>query len=454
MHNFLPYQTKWILDPSRIKIIEKSRQIGISLATAYALVRSHSLATPSLDSWVCSRDETQANLFLQDCQQYATFMHNITSPFGIQCLNKSKKNTIRFLQFFNNSRIYSLSSNPNAQAGKRGSRILDEFALHPNPEKLYSIAYPGITWGGQLMIISTHRGTNNFFYQLIQEIIHGHNPKKISHHRVTLENALDQGFLEKLKANLPPEDPRQLMSNAQYFDFIRNGCPDHDSFMQEYMCQPIDEASLFLSPSLIETCEYPSDSLWELTLSQIPRTGNNFFLGIDIGRDHDLTVFWLLEKINDVLFTRQILCLQNSPFSVQETILNDFLSLPNLLRTCIDQTGLGRQFTERATQAFGSGRIEGISFTNTIKETLAYSLRSCFEKNALRIPSDKSIRSDLRAIKRHTSPSGNTRFAADRGKNGHADRFWALALAIHAAKNPHPSPHYHPVYKHFKSFCI
>jgi phage FluMu gp28-like protein len=26
------------------------------------------------------------------------------------------------------------------------------------------------------------------------------------------------------------------------------------------------------------------------------------------------------------------------------------------------------------------------------------------------------------------------RFAADRGMNGHADRFWGLALAVHAAK--------------------
>jgi phage FluMu gp28-like protein len=36
---FLPYQARWITDPSRKQFMVKSRQIGISLATAYDLVR-------------------------------------------------------------------------------------------------------------------------------------------------------------------------------------------------------------------------------------------------------------------------------------------------------------------------------------------------------------------------------------------------------------------------------
>jgi phage FluMu gp28-like protein len=51
----------------------------------------------------------------------------------------------------------------------------------------------------------------------------------------------------------------------------------------------------------------------------------------------------------------------------------------------------------------------------------------------MRIPSDEHITADLRSIKKENTAAGNIRFAADRGKNGHADRFWALALAIHAA---------------------
>lgn len=32
---FLPFQSKWIKDDSRLKLMEKSRQIGISWSTAY-----------------------------------------------------------------------------------------------------------------------------------------------------------------------------------------------------------------------------------------------------------------------------------------------------------------------------------------------------------------------------------------------------------------------------------
>src|SRR3954454_10505259 len=70
----------------------------------------------------------------------------------------------------NGLRIHSMSSTPNCHAGKRGDRILDEFALHSDPKQLYAIAYPGLTWGGSLEIFSTHRGTHIFFNELIQEI--------------------------------------------------------------------------------------------------------------------------------------------------------------------------------------------------------------------------------------------------------------------------------------------
>src|SRR3546814_2348023 len=77
--------------------------------------------------------------------------------------------------------------------------ILDEFALHPDPRKLWSIAYPGITWGGSMEIISTPRGSKNFFNTLVREVEEGGNPKGISMHTVTLQLALDEGLLWKLQ---------------------------------------------------------------------------------------------------------------------------------------------------------------------------------------------------------------------------------------------------------------
>jgi len=433
---FLPYQAKWIMDGSKIKLMEKSRQIGISWATAYRLVREKSKTGVKFDAWVSSRDDIQARLFLEDCKAFAQIFQIAGEDLGLQVIDPERKISAYVLQFANGVRINSMSSNPDAQAGKRGDRVLDEFALHPDPRKLYAIAYPGITWGGNMEIISTHRGSNNLFNELVQEIKHKGNPKNISLHTVTLQDALDQGFLAKLQAKLLEaggDDERLDMDDAAYFEMVRAGCPDEETFQQEFMCNPQDDASAFLSYELIRGCEYKADEPWETDLSSI---GNPLYLGVDVGRKHDLTVMWLLEKSGGTLFTRRKIELHNETFDEQERQLYELLALPNLRRCCIDASGLGRQFAERAEQKFGTYKVEGVTFTGPVKEELAYPLRAAFEDKTLRVPCDEFVRADLRAVKKETTASGNIRFTADRGKNGHSDRFWALALAVHAGKSP------------------
>ncbi|MDR2677771.1 MAG: terminase family protein [Puniceicoccales bacterium] len=431
---FLPYQRKWILDGSRLKIMEKSRQVGMSWSTAYRLVRQHISTNYGRDSWVASRDEMQAKLFLADCCAFATLFDDAAAK--MQRLPSRTRASAMAISFANNTAVHSISSNPDAQAGKRGNRILDEFALHSDPKLLYAIALPGITWGGQLEILSTHRGSFNFFNELVQEARYEGNPKKFSLHRVTLQDALDQGFLEKLKTKLPPNDPRRFMDAAQYFDFIRTTCPDEATFQQEYMCQPLDDRAAFLSSEMISSCEYPTGVRWKIDLPYRARDGvpsrGGYYLGVDLGREHDLTVFWLVELVGDVLHTRLVECLHKQTFVTQEGVLQDLLRIPHLRRVCIDQTGMGRQFTERAISRFGPGRVEGVTFTAEVKESLAYLLRTFFERRGVRVPNDERIRADLHSIRREVTLAGNLRFSADRGRNGHADRFWALALAVHA----------------------
>lgn len=427
---FLPYQKRWIHDVSRLKIMEKSRQIGLSWCSAYSLVRKHLDTSYRWDSWVSSRDETQAKLFLRDCRLFA-------SLFDPTDGSKDRRHSATSLAFPNGTTIHSLSSNPDAQAGKRGHRLLDEFALHPDPKCLYSIALPGITWGGQLEIISTHRGSFNFFNQLIQEARQEGNPKGFSLHRVTLQDALDEGFLKKLKMKLGADDPRQDMDEAAYFDYIRASCPDEETFQQEYMCNPIDERTTFLSSALIAGCEYKERFNWQIELPYDnghlgAQLRSDCFLGVDLGREEDRTVFWLLEVIDGVAFTRRVEVLYREPFRRQEEILMNFLRLPLLRRVCIDQTGIGQQFCERAKERFGSYLVEGVTFTAAMKEKMAYDLRTAFETQALRIPVDDTIRADFQSIRKEMTGAGNLRLGAKRGSSGHGDRFWALALALHA----------------------
>jgi len=432
---FLPYQKKWILDDSRIKLMEKSRQIGLSWSAAYDLVRRHAQSSTRTDSWVSSRDELQAKLFMQDCKNFCAAVGDAAAMLGSARVIEDGAQGAVSLCFANGTCIHSLSSNADAQAGKRGARVLDEFALHPDPAKLYAIAYPGITWGGQLHIISTHRGSENFFNKLVEEARHKGNPKRISLHRVTLEDALNQGFLKKLKKKLPPEHEAQGFDEAAYYDYIKNSCADSESFMQEYMCRPADDEAAFIPDGALEKCLYEEGLEWRAAL---PQSGSvhlsAYYLGVDVARSRDLSVFWILERRLDTFFTRDVITFKNAPFSEQEAALDLIMQNPRVRKCAIDQTGLGRQFAERAAARHGASRVEGVNFGSAVKEMLAYPLKSAFEDGKVRIPRDKKIIADIHSVRRETTPSGNIKFSSARFGDGHADRFWALALALYAAK--------------------
>jgi phage FluMu gp28-like protein len=430
----LPYQTKWVRDTSRLKIAEKSRQIGWTWATACGLVRRKGLFDEACDAWISSRDQLQSQLFIEDCKHFADYFSIAADVFAIDLLTP-KGATDHGLKFANGRRIHSLSSNPDAQAGKRGDRILDEFALHEDPRKLFSIALPGISWAGSLEIFSTHRGTQNYFNELINEIKHGGNPKGFSLHSVSLQTALEQGLLHKLQAKLPEGDPRLEMDEAEYFDSIRRTCADEESFQEEFCCQPSDEQTAFLSYDLIGSCEFKAGESWQVNLAPQSDMGRrSFYAGVDIGRDHDLTVIWVVERVGDVRFTREVMALERATFEAQESALYGILRNGAVKRCCIDQTGIGRQFVERAQKKFGMYRVEGLHFTGAVKEELAYPVRAAFEDRTVRVPRSAEIRADLRSVRKEATASGNVRFAGERTRNGHADRFWALALALHASK--------------------
>jgi phage FluMu gp28-like protein len=417
---FLGYQQAWSQDQHIMLLCEKSRQIGWTWTSAHGIARRHALKDYHLDTWGTSRDDLQAQLAVQDCLKFANILHAGASDLGMQVLD-SKGSSGHVLSFANSTKYYSLSSNPDAQAGKRGNRIADEFALNKDNRTLYGIMEPGVTWGGFIWVFSTHRGSDNYFNTMIQEARYKGNPKDWHVYRVTLQDALDCGFLYKLQCKLPESDKRMAMDEAAYFEFVKSKSADEETFQQEYMCQPSDDSSAFISYDLMDGCKYGPGIDW-----QTVGTGD-LYLGVDVGRTKDLTVFWLEEKISGIRFVRDIITMQDATFDAQEEVFYKLMDNPRIIRACVDQTGIGRQFAERGTKRFGS-RVEGVTFTGAVKEGMAYKVKASLEDKTRRIPDDPLILSDFRSIRKTTTSAGNIRFEGERGVNGHADRFWACGL--------------------------
>lgn len=440
----LPYQKKWVEDSSRLKLAVKSRQIGWTWATAYGLVRRKAICSAVGDAWISSRDEIQARLFLEDCKNFAAILDAGAKDFGERVVDAAGSSAY-VLQMGNGLRLNSMSSNPDAQAGKRGDRVLDEFALHPDPRKLYSIAYPGITWGGSLEIFSTPRGADSFFQKLIDEIQAG-NPKGFSFHKVTLEDALNQGFLAKLQKKLPKNDERQEMDEAAYFDFIKAGCADEETFNQEYMCVPANDATAFISYELLDPNHAsgtirretgtvdgkPSEIVvWQNSDISVLNDDFPLYLGVDYARHADLTVFWLSVHMAGLLVPVQMVTMKNVPFRRQRQTLDGFMRRRNLRRCCFDMTGIGEETAEAMRRTYGY-RFEPVRFTAAAKESMAYLLRHSLEDRSFKIPSLREVDADFRKIRKEDSAGGHARFTGERDGTGHADRFWAAALCREA----------------------
>jgi len=440
---FLPYQYQWIKDHSPLKIIEKSRQIGMTYADAYHSVRIASRKEARYDVFVSSRDAFHARLYIEDCKNWAEVLEIIVVDLGEVMFDPQHKATAHVLQFSNGRRIYSLSSNPNALAGKRGHVKLDEFALHEDQALLYRIAKPVTTWGGTLSIISTHRGVGTVFNQIIRDIFERDNPMGWSHHSVSIEAAVRQGLVEKINKKTKRNESRE-----DFLRRLRAECLDEEQWLQEYCCIPADESCVFITHEMITACE--DNHLRLLTFEELVKSSSfssssshsgvtlhvsrfpQLYVGVDVARKNDLCVIDVGEKIGDVMWDRCRVELQNKTFSEIEFELHRLLKLPQVKRACIDATGMGMQLAEQARERFG-WKVEPVTFTPAVKEELAFTLRRDFEDHRLRIVRDDNLRSDLRALKKDVTAAGNIRFAGE-SEDSHCDRTWAKALRQHAAR--------------------
>lgn len=89
--------------------------------------------------------------------------------------------------------------------------------------------------------------------------------------------------------------------------------------------------------------------------------------------------------------------------------------------------GLG--FTRTQINVLIAFGLSGVWFSNTKKEEMALNLKKAFEDKLIRIPNDPLLIADIHAIKR-TIGAKSFKYDAKRNEYGHADRFWALALAL------------------------
>jgi phage FluMu gp28-like protein len=405
----LEYQRKWILDEGPLKICVKARQIGYSwVAALRAVIRC--VERPNTEWVLLSRGQRQSLQLMNKVQEhvraFSLASETFRAPFGVE----SSRLEVRF---DNGSVIYGLPANPDTARGYTANITLDEFAFHQDADKLYTALYPSITQGFCCEIISTPNGQQGKFYELARQagLVDGFGDagSPWHAHMTDIDMAIAQGF------GINPE-------------VIRAGC-DEETWAQEYQCQFISTSSMWIPPELITAS---TDEAASCELSGFDR---NLYAGWDIARNRDLSVLWLLEQVGDVTWTRGVIVFRNVP--TPDQIRDVDALMPRIKRLTIDRSGMGLVIAEHFERKY-AGRAESVQFTNAVKEELATKAKSRMLEGKVRLPDDPLVRASFRSVKRSITAAGLTRFDAEHdAKSGHADHWWAFALAEAAAEAGH-----------------
>lgn len=432
---FLPYQRAWIADESRFKIGMFARQTGKTFSTGGECSDDcfRGWAEDRRARWVIlSRGERQAaEMMTEVIKPFTKALYEVYNTIVKGGEPKFEENEFRAPQekgpdavykqlevaFPNGSRITALPANPDTARGFSANVILDEFAFHAKSREIWAALFPVISKGQQkLRVISTPNGKGNKFYELMTA-----EDSVWSRHVIDIYEAVEQGLERDV-------------------EMLRKGMADEDAWAQEYELKWLDEASAWLDYDLISSCEAEGAGRPE------NYQGGPCFVGVDIAARNDLFVIWVDELVGDVLWTREIIARRRVSFAEQDQLLAGVFNRYRVVRAKIDQTGMGEKPVEDAQRKYGTSRVEGVLFSAANKLGMATVLKERFQDRKKRIPAgDVVLRSDLHAIKSQVGVTGQRRLIADGETDGHADRFWAAALAATAAELGVAEYDYRPV---------
>lgn len=468
---FLPYQVRWILDESKMRLAEKSVRIGWTYADAFKNIRKR-LQCKNRDYLFATKDQQSAVEYLQTCEKFAeifNFTRSIVSR-GIDSVKVSGKRDngesfteeIKFgyIKLDNGSRIIAFSSNPYAMAVFGGDVGLDEFAKHPQAEKLWETAQGRITWGYDLGVWSAHDGNDTLFNQFAREAAAGKGGW--THYRVTMEDAVEMGLVEKIN-----ETRGTHLSREAFIQDCKDRARLPEIYEQAYNCNPAGSTSAIVPWATI--CANRKDYLFErlhFEALQVRETFGAYSreteasrerkirdyigqafpalfrdaqvhrLGFDVAAsgEGDLACVYVDRKESgagqrlDGLFT----CRTDDWHFLKHSLWTFMERLP-ALKAAGDETGLGRQICWE-TEARFPGQFTPVNFSSS-KHDMGLAIMNQLSVHEKIIPvTDDDIAQDYFSLRKHF---GGGKWIFSAGRNtlnpaSHGDIAWAGALATKA----------------------
>ena len=400
------HQRRWLEDHSRLRVCCKARQIGMSTAVATEALHA---AVYGETTVVVSASQRQASELLRK----AAHLLSLVTVAADGAVHVDKRSA-EAIELSTGGRVISLPASAATVQGYAGHVVIDEAAWIPDVDALWMAIVPTISTRSayRLSVVSTPGPRGGMFYRLWSNA-----DPSWSRHRVTIYDA---------QAGGAPHDVEAL----------RAAVADEATWRAAYECEFVDESHALLPYDLL-LARVDDKLSYHLNMNSLSGTGT-FYAGYDVGRKHDLSVLIVLERVKKELRWCGAVELRRAPFDQQSELLTSVLEAGCLRRLAIDQSGLGMQLAEELTRDY-PWKVEPITMTAPVKESFASRILAAFHRGDVGIPGHRPLIDDLHSVQRTVTLSGNVRYAAPREAGSHADRWTALALALHAA-GPVPIP--------------
>lgn len=407
----LPYQLEYLNDPARFKAGMFCRQGGKTFTTTLeAVLDCYEAETlGEARKWTIlsvSRARAQdamndgVKLHLQALQTAFKELEIAPPP------DRPLEETVYEVRFPSGSIIRTVAATPHTARGFSHNVILDEFAFHRDNRAIWQALIPVVSRPDlKFRVISTPNGKTEKFYEVMTSPEMGQD---FSRHKVNIYRAVAEG----LKRDIA--ELKRVLNDA-------------DAWAQEYELEFMDIAGSWLNYDLINACEHDDAGKPELY------AGGLGYIGMDFGRRKNLTTLYFAEEVDEELWLRELVHMENMRFALQLAELARMFDTYRVVRAALDQTGMGEKPVEDAEDAHGKNRVEGVLFGGSTKLNMATALKSRMEDRRIWLPRDAELRTDLHSVTKKIGPTGIPRLAAPTLNGSHADRFWACALLCAAA---------------------
>lgn len=355
------------------------------------------------------------------------------------------------LEFANGARLMSLPATP--PRGKAQMNVdMDEFAHVRDDATIYTAALPMISKGNRrIRIGSSPMGARGRFWEIYTEKL---SPYPGFRRKYTPWWEV-QAFCTNVRAarKAAPSMPtaqRVEMYGTKRIQAIYANMPAED-FGQEYECSFADQSTSWITWEEIAAnqsntiCEIATaterdfgpatHAIDELRADYEARQVEMVFAaGVDVGRTRNTTEIFLVGfSTTDTYPLRLMVTLDNMPFDEQKRVLSYALDALPISKMLIDRNGIGMNLAEDLERMY-SFKVEGAQFTQQSKVLWATDAKMLIQQKRTPIPMHKELAYQMHSIKRIVSASNNMLFDTERNEKHHADKFWAWALALAAAK--------------------